>query len=188
MRTDTKCAEVAIKNVTMQMLVLRGEIWRPSDCVTSATRHKRSQLPRGWGPHNPRTAACTGHLPWAIEGWQGPVHWCQVWEHHTGWVSRKRKEIYWYVLHSHCTKYVIVYKPTQNVTRLFHPTLLIPERTQLCVTVPRLSPFVLLVKATCRQTWICRIDGMILIGENQSTESTKNLTSTVLVLNPYKIM
>jgi hypothetical protein len=91
-----------------QMLVICGEIWRPSNLVTGSTRQERTELSRGWGPLNPRTAACTGHLPWAIQGRQGPVYWGQVWEHHTRLVSNKIKGMYRNGPNSHCKKYVIL--------------------------------------------------------------------------------
>jgi hypothetical protein len=59
--------------------------------------------------------------------------------------------------------------------------------------VPRLHPFVLMERATCRRRWVWSIGEMILTGENRSTgretcrhdiSCTTNLPLTDLGLNP----
>jgi len=67
------------------------------------------------------------------------------------------------------------------------------ERALLFWTVPRPRLFVLLIRATCRWSWVCRIGSMILTEENRSTGiktcpsatlSTTNVTQTDLGSNP----
>jgi hypothetical protein len=49
--------------------------------------------------------------------------------------------------------------------------------------IPRLRPFVLLVKATCRWRWVWDIGGMILTGENRSTCRSNHSSAPLPITN-----
>jgi hypothetical protein len=49
--------------------------------------------------------------------------------------------------------------------------------------IPRLRPFVLLVKATCRWRWVRKIGGMILTRENRSTWRSNHSNAPLPITN-----